>query len=305
MRLISPIMRTLATLAMIAIAALLVRAAWAEYMLAPWTRDGRVSAEVVGVAPEVSGPILQVAVQDNQFVRRGDILFEIAPERFRLALDDAQANVASKRQQMQLRAATAARRAKLTGVVSAEDVEQSGGAASIATAEYQRAQTALDLAKLDLERATVRSPVDGYVTHLRLRPGDFAAAGQTRVSILDAGSFWITGYFEETKLGRIRPGDQAEIRLMGFDPPVTGRVDSIGHGIADTNDAPDHLGLPTVDPVFTWVRLARRIPVRIHIDHVPDGVVLAAGMTCSVAVGDEAMSRGLRGQMLGWLRAAL
>lgn len=306
MKILKPVIRTSLTLAMVAVAAALVVVLWREYMVAPWTRDGRVGAEVVQIAPEVSGTVRDVRVVDNQFVHHGDTLYIIDPERFRLAIENAQANVEAKRQEMGLRASTASRRSRLgNGIVSAEDIEQTGGQAVIARANYQQALAALDLAKLDLERATVRSPVDGYLTNLRLRPGEYATAGATKIAVLDAASFWVTGYFEETQLARIRTGDRAEIRMMGFDPLVTGHVESLGRGIADANDSPDHLGLPSVNPVFTWVRLAQRIPVRIHIDAVPTSVQLAAGMTCSVAVGPAAEGSGPKGTLVSWLHALL
>ena len=170
-----------------------------------------------------------------------------------------------------------------------------------AQAEAQRARAALDVAELDLARSVLRAPVDGFVTRLRLRRGDYAVAGKPDIAILDAHSFWITGYFEETKLERIRPGAPAQIKLMGFAPLLTGRVASIGHGIADDNDGPDEYGLPAVKANFSWVRLAQRIPVRIEIDAVPDGVQLAAGMTCSVDIGAPGEQRVARGRLAGWL----
>ena len=283
------LLRPLLTLAIVTGTGVLLVALWRTYMLAPWTRDGRVSAEVVRVSADVSGPIVAVPAADNQFVHRGDILYVIDPRRFRLAVDSAQARVSAKRADMALKAASAGRRNRLRpGIVAPEAIEQANGLAAMARADYDAALAAAQIAQLNLERVTIRAPVDGYVTNLRLRPGDYATAGITRLSIIDANGFWITGYFEETKLSGIAVGDRAEIRLMGFDPPVTGHVDSIGRGIADTNDNPDHLGLPSVNPVFTWVRLAQRIPIRIHIDALPPGVMLAAGMTCSIAIGDAA-----------------
>ncbi|EJW12957.1 putative FusE-MFP/HlyD family membrane fusion protein [Rhodovulum sp. PH10] len=154
----------------------------------------------------------------------------------------------------------------------------------MAGAAYRAAVATLDLAKLDLARSVVRSPVDGYVTNLRLRPGDYATVGVTRVAVLDASSFWITGYFEETKIQKIHVGSPAQIELMGFDRPASGHVESIGRGIENSNDAPGPLGLPNVAATFSWVRLAQRIPVRIHIDRVPSGVELAAGMTATVEI---------------------
>lgn len=265
------------TLAVAAATVLLLAALWRTYMLAPWTRDGRVSAEV-------SGTVVDVRAVDNQFVHRGDILYVIDPHRFRLALDSAQAVVLARREDAALKTAAARRRNQLSpGVVASEAVEQANGMAAIARADHD---AAAQVAEVNLDRTTIRAPVDGYVTNLRLRPGDYATASATRVSVIDAEGFWITAYFEETKLSRIAIGARAEIRLMGFEPPISGHVESIGHGIADANESRDHLGLPTVNPVFTWVRLAQRIPVRIHIDAVPPGVTLAAGMTCSVAVGE-------------------
>ncbi|HEY0198690.1 MAG TPA: HlyD family secretion protein [Rhodanobacter sp.] len=278
--------RILLTFAMLLCAVLLGRHLWDYYMHAPWTRDSRVSADVVRIAPEISGTILEVEIADNQFVRRGDVLYRIDPTRFQLAVEQAQANFDSARQAHRLKVSTARRRAALqeSGAETAENIEQAGGEASIADADYRSAQVALKLAALNLERTTVRAPVDGYVTNLRLRPGDYATAGDARVTVLDAASFRVTGYFQETQLSRMRVGDKVAIRLMGFRPSLQGHIASFGRGIADSNSEVDHLGLPTVQPVFNWVRLAQRLPVRIHVDHVPDGVTLASGMTASLYV---------------------
>ncbi|NSZ58422.1 efflux RND transporter periplasmic adaptor subunit [Agrobacterium tumefaciens] len=280
------------TLCVVAVSAFIALKAWSHYERTPWTRDGRVGVDVVQIAPEVSGTVSAVPVVDNQYVRRGDVLYEIDPERLRFAVALAQADVEAKRQDMIVRQATARRQSQLKDVVSQEAVQQSGGAAAVARAAYQAAVAALDLANLNLARSTVRAPVDGYVTNLRLRPGDYATAGVTKVAVVDAASFWITGYFEETKIRQLRVGDPARIMLMGFDQPVSGHVDSTGRGIDNSNDAPGHLGLPSVAATFSWVRLAQRIPVRIHIDRVPTGVELAAGMTATVeitpAIGEPA-----------------
>ncbi|WP_324695222.1 biotin/lipoyl-binding protein [Novosphingobium sp. RL4] len=272
------------TLCLVACATLIALEAWSRYERTPWTRDGRVSADVVQIAPEVSGTVSAVPVVDNQYVHQGDILYVIAPERLQLAVALAEADVEAKRQDMLVRQATARRHSQLRDVVSQEAVQQSGGAAAVAGAAYQAAVAALDLAKLNLASSTIRSPVDGYVTNMRLRPGDYATAGSTKVAVLDAASFWITGYFEETKIRQISVGSPAQIMLIGFDQPVSGHVESIGRGIENSNDAPGHLGLPNVAATFSWVRLAQRIPVRIHIDRVPPGVELAAGMTATIEI---------------------
>ena len=300
------LIRTAVTLAMVAAAIVMITALWQSYMLAPWTRDGRVLAQVVDVAPEVSGTVTQVQVADNQLVHKGDVLFTIDPERFRLAIAAAQAQVDRARQEQQLRQSDVKRRAGLTGIVSAEDQERFANTAAVAGSNLAASVAALDVAKLNLERSTLRAPANGYVTHMRLRPGDYANAGQARIAIIDADSFWISGYFEETKLSQIHTGDPARIKLMGYDAPLAGHVESIGRGISDGDDGINGSGLPTVNPVFTWVRLAQRLPIRIAIDSVPDGIVLASGETASVSIGAEAdPPRTPRGQLLSWLQDRL
>jgi multidrug resistance efflux pump len=284
---ISLLSRYALTLCLVAVSAFVALKTWSHYERTPWTRDGRVGVNVVQIAPEVSGTVSAVAVVENQHVHRGDILFEIDPERVRLAVALAEADAEAKRQDMIVRQATAQRQSQLRNVVSQEAVQQSGGAAAVASAVFQAAVAKLDLARLDLARSVIRSPTDGYVTNLRLRPGDFATAGVTKVAVLDAASFWITGYFEETKIQKIRVGDPVQIMLMGFDQPLAGRVESLGRGIENSNDAPGHLGLPNVAATFSWVRLAQRIPVRIGIDRVPSGLELAAGMTATVEIIPE------------------
>lgn len=273
------------TLSAVAVATCLAFILWKHYAQTPWTRDGRVRADVVQIAPDVSGPVISVAVRDNQWVNQGDVLYSIDPRWLKLAVSSAQADVESKRHEMLMRQDAARRRTQIKDAISREDLQQTGSAANVAAANYHGALAALALAELNLAHATVRSPVSGYVTHLRLRPGDYATAGETKVAIVDAHSFWVVGYFEETKLRHIRVGDSAQVALMGYDPVLTGHVESIGHGIGDNNDETGGLGLPDVEPTFSWVRLAQRVPVRIHIDTLPKGVELVAGLSASVAVG--------------------
>jgi RND family efflux transporter MFP subunit len=294
------------TLATVAAAVFLAVALWRLYMVSPWTRDGRVRANVVDIAPEVSGTVVSVSVNDNQFVHKGEALFVIDPIRFRLAIDQAQAIADRALHNMDLRAADARRRANMQGAVSAEEREQYRVEAAIAVADYNSAKAALDVARLNLERSTLYSPVNGNVTNLLLRVGDFATTGQRAVQIVDTDSFWVDGYFEETKLWGIHLGDPARIKLMGYDAILTGHVGSISRGISEPNFDPGNQGLQSINPIFTWVRLAQRIPVRIQIDAVPAGITLVIGLTCSVAVGPDALrTKSVPGRIVDWLEAYL
>jgi multidrug resistance efflux pump len=281
-------LRILATLVVGVVALIAGVALWHHYMLAPWTRDGRVRAEVVSVAPEISGPVKTLAVADNQPIHKGDVLFTIDPERFELALAQAQAVAESRRAGMQVAQTKFGRRARLGDLAaSTEEKEQYGSDANVARANFDEAIAEVNIAKLNLAKTVIRSPVNGYVTNLRLRVGDFATAGQTALVVVDSDSFWVAGYFEETKLKRVRPGAAVTVELMGYDRSLKGHVESMSRGIADQNGNAGEDGLAAVNPVFTWVRLAQRVPIRVHIDTIPAGVELAAGLTCSVIVDGE------------------
>lgn len=283
---VSRLFRVTVTLAMLLVAGILSIALWRHYMVSPWTRDGTVRADVVSIAPEVSGTVIDIKVADNQFVHKGDVLYVIDPIRFRLALAQAQATAESRKQNMQVLQMQSARRAKLTDLAaSSEEKEHYRGGAAAAAADYNEALAEVDIAKVNLDRSVIRSPVNGYVTNLLLRRGDFATAGAATVSVVDSDSFWVAGYFEETKLSQIHLGDPAQIKLMGFNGLITGHVDSFARGITDKNGSSGNEGLANVDPVFTWVRLAQRFPVRIHIDRVPPDVELAIGMTGTISIG--------------------
>jgi multidrug resistance efflux pump len=303
MYLVRHFVRVVVTLILGGLAAVLLVAVWHTYMIAPWTRDGRVQAEVVDIAPEIPGSIVLVPVHDNQYVHKGDVLFELDPVRFRLAIAEAQAAVERATRQLRLDEADARRRQGLNGVVSAEEQEKYAITAAVASAELDAAQAALDLANLNMVRSVLRSPVNGYVTNLRLRVGDYATVGQSRVAVIDADSFWIYGYFEETQIHSVHVGDPARIKLMGYRQTLTGQVESITRGINDQDSQINRYGLPDVNPVFTWVRLAQRIPVRVAIGTVPPGILLASGMTCSISIADAANEpKTLFGRLLGLLQ---
>lgn len=278
-------LRTLVTLAIAIIAAIVAIMLWQHYMDSPWTRDGRVAANVVQIAPDVSGLVVSVDVRDNQFVRRGDVLFSIDPSRYRDAVTTSEAAVTLAQVTAAQRKRELARRQHLSGaVVSSEDLEIARAKAQGAQAELQQAQANLALAKLNLQRTEVHAPVDGYVTHLNVFTGDYATAGKSMLALVDSHSFRVDGYFEETKLRHIHVGDPVTIRLLGGGPTLHGHVQSIARGIADRDQADGQDLLARVSPTFSWVRLAQRVPVRIAFDSIPDGLTLAAGMTCTVIV---------------------
>jgi RND family efflux transporter MFP subunit len=264
---------------------MLGRMLWVRYMDTPWTRDGRVRADVVNIAPDVAGLVTEVAVRDNQFVHRGDLLFRVDDVHYLHVLAQAQAVVDERRLMLQMKRGQAARRIALDDqVISRENREDTDLLAASAKAEYAAAQAQLDQAKLNVERTVVRSPVDGWVSNLLIRPGDFTQIGVAKLALIDQHSFWVYGYFEEHKLPLIHVGDPAEIRLLGNKHLLKGHVESIARGITDRDNPTDVTLLANVNPSFNWVRLAQRVPVRIRLDVIPKDMVLVAGMTCSVIV---------------------
>lgn len=274
----------LATAIIFAVAILVGRTLWVHYMDEPWTRDGRVRAEVVNIAPDVSGAVVELPVRDNQFVHKGDLLMQIDPSHYQIAVEQAQAAVAARKAELTMKQDDARRRADMDSqVVSQESRENASHTANSAQAQYQQALAALDAAKLNLERTRVVSPVDGYITNLQVFRGDYANAGQARLAVVDSHSFWVYGYFEETKLPRVKVGNKADIKLMSGGT-LEGHVESISRGIYDRDNPQSRELLADVNPTFNWVRLAQRVPVRIHIDKVPDGMTLSAGTTCTVVV---------------------
>ncbi|MCY1270360.1 p-hydroxybenzoic acid efflux pump subunit AaeA [compost metagenome] len=282
----------LATLIILVVAVLIGRSLWIHYMDSPWTRDGRVRAEVINVAADVSGLVVEVPVRDNQEVKKGDLLLQIDPRHYQIAVQQAEALAASRKATLDMRRANARRRAAMDNrVVSRESMDDASNTAAAAEADYQQALASLAAAHLDLERTRVLAPVDGYVTNLAVHAGDYARAGEAKLAVVDRNSYWIYGYFEETKLPHLRVGDPAEVQLMSGEV-IKGHIDSIARAIYDRDNPQSRELTADVNPTFNWVRLAQRIPVRIHIDEVPDGVLLSAGMTGTVIVrpqrGDQA-----------------
>jgi multidrug resistance efflux pump len=275
----------LITLIVICAAGALGWVAWQAYMERPWTRDGTVRAYVVTIAPEVAGRIITLSVADNQLVDKGDVLMVIDPTDYAIAVDRAQAASDQARADADNAGREARRRAVLSTLEASQEEKQTYQTnASAAEASYRQAVANLAHAKVQLERATIRSPVNGYVTNLQVQLGDYATVGQAVISLVNSDSFWVDGYFEETNLQEIHEGDAAMIKLMGTNEILRGHVESVARGITVANAQRGQSGLANVNPIFTWVRLAQRVPVRIHLDSVPASIRLVAGQTASVQI---------------------
>lgn len=274
----------LATLLVLGLAIFIGRQLWVHYMQTPWTRDGRVRADIINVAADVSGYVTAVPVRDNQRVRKGDVLLQIDPAHYRLAVKQAQALVASRKAAWEMRKVNASRRADLDElVISKESREDASNVAASALADYQQAEARLEAAQLNLDRTRVLATVDGYVTNLNVHVGDYAREGEAKLAVVDEHSFWVYGFFEETKLPHVHVGDPAQLQMMSGET-LTGHVESISRGIYDRDNPQSRELIADVNPTFNWVRLAQRVPVRIQLDPVPDGMLLAAGTTCTVIV---------------------
>lgn len=353
-------LKSLLTAAVVLIAAGAMLFKYWDYVANPWTRDGQVRASVIQITSRVSGPVVDLPIRNNQFVKAGDLLFEIDPRTFQASLDQAraqldqtggnvqalekqveaaQAGVNSSRSAIeqakstiaQLEATIAKDKAdyerkqellpqKATSTRSLQRAEAnykvsmqqkiaavaglSQAWAALAKSQATLAQTqaqlgalgeanpqlraalaAVQQAELQLEFTKVRAPVDGLVTNLNLRLGSQASANKPVVALIDVNSYWIDGFFKENAIAGIRSGDRAVVTLMTYpDSPLEGSVDSIGWGIAQNDGSTGSDLLPRISPTFEWIRLAQRVPVRIHLTSVPQDIKLRVGTTCSVLV---------------------
>ncbi|WP_199053410.1 HlyD family secretion protein [Aquitalea sp. ASV15] len=272
------------TLIVVVAAVLVGRYLWDYYTNAPWTRDGHIRADVVQIAPDVSGLITEVKVSDNQLVKRGQVLFVIDRARYALALKQAEAALAQQNAGLLQAKREAARNRGLSDLVSRESIEQSEARVQQDEASVAAATTAVEVARLNLQRTVVSSPVDGYLNDRTPRVGDYVSTGKPVLSMVDAHSFHVDGYFEETKMNRVRVNQPVEIQIMGETHKLRGHVQSIAAGIEDRDRSNGATLLPNVNPTFNWVRLAQRIPVRITLDEVPADFRMIAGRTATVAV---------------------
>ena len=276
--------RVVITLLVVAAACWAALRLWDHYERAPWTRDGRVKANVVQIAPDVSGLVTTVPIHDNQPVSTGALLFEVDKARFDLALRQAQTALGAQRIALAQALREDARNAGLGTLVSLEAREQTRTRVEQARAAVAQAEVSLSAAQLNLQRASVHAPVDGLITNLDLREGGYASAGHPALALVDTQSFYVEGYFEETKLPRIHIGDRVRVVPMGGATALDGTVESITAGIADRDRSTSANLLPSVNPTFNWVRLAQRIPVRVQLDPMPAGMRLVAGQTVTVQV---------------------
>lgn len=283
-RFVAPLVRSAATIVIVIAAVLIAIALWTHYEGSPWTRDGRVRADVVRVTPDISGLVTSVAVRDNQRVKAGDLLFVIDTPRYALALEEAQSAIASAQATLAQARREARRDMALGDLVAAETHEQNLARVETAQAALAQAMSGRDGAALNLKRTRVLASVNGVVTNLDLHPGDYVGAGSQAMALIDADSLRVEGYFEETKLGLICVGAPVTVRLMGEARDLHGRVDSIAFGINDDSRSNAGNLLPSVEPTFSWVRLAQRIPVRVRLEKVPAGMRLISGRTATVTV---------------------
>lgn len=280
----SAIGRSAATIVIVVLAVFVALWLWRHYERSPWTRDGRVRADVVRVTPDINGLVTEVDVRDNQPVRAGDLLFVIDKPRYSLAVTQADAAVASARATLAQARREAQRDLALGDLVAAEAHEQNVARVATAQAALAQAITAREAARLNLARTRVTASVNGTVTNLDLHPGDYVAAGQQALALIDRDSLRVEGYFEETKLPLIRIGAPVTVHLMGEPRALKGRVESIASGINDATRSNAGNLLPTVEPTFSWVRLAQRIPVRIKLIDVPPEIRLISGRTATVDI---------------------
>jgi RND family efflux transporter MFP subunit len=277
-------LRLVVTILMVTLALFGGRWLWIKYNRDPWTRDGRLRADVVEVSPDISGLVTTIMVREGQPVRIGDTLFVIDRARYELALAQAEAAIAADEAQLAQAGREARRNRSLDNLVTTEQFEESDSKVQALRAQLDGAKVARDTARLNLVRTVIKATVNGMVTNLELQPGDYATVGRQVLAIVNSDSIYADGYFEETKLPAIRVGDGAIVHLMGVDRDLYGTVENIAAGITDRERGASGNALANINPTFSWVRLAQRIPVRIRLDHPPADIRLIAGRTATVSI---------------------
>ncbi|MXP50446.1 p-hydroxybenzoic acid efflux pump subunit AaeA [Pantoea sp. Eser] len=286
--LIRKIARYAITILLVIIAVVIIFRAWVFYTESPWTRDAKFAADVVAISPDVTGLITDVPVHDNQLVKKGDTLFVVDRPRYQKALDQAQADVEYYQALVSEKRREAGRRNQLgTSAMSREAIDQANN--DLQTSEHQLAKSVAtcDLAKIDLERTTVKAPSDGWVTNLNVYEGEFITRGSVAVALVQQHSFYVLAYLEETKLHGVERGFRAEVTPLGSNVVLRGTVDSVAAGVTNSSSSVDSKGMATIDSNLEWVRLAQRVPVRIRLDQQP-GNRFPAGTTATVVITGQA-----------------
>lgn len=278
------IIRIAITLLLVLIAAIAIFKAWAFYTESPWTRDAKFTADVVAIAPDVSGLLTDVRVSDNQLVQKGQVLFVVDQPRYQQALDEAQADVDYYQALVDEKRREAGRRQRLgTSAMSQEAIDQSSNDYITVSHQLAKAIAARDLARIDLDRTTIRAPAEGWITNLNAHAGEFITRGTVSVALVKRNSFYLLAYLEETKLERVRPGYRAEITPLGSNHVMYGTVDSIAAGVTNSSSTVDSKGMATIDSNLEWVRLAQRVPVKIRLDQQPENLY-PSGTTATVVI---------------------
>lgn len=259
------------------------------YIENPWTRDGQVRTQVIQVTPRISGMVTKIHVQDNQRVKTGDLLFEIDPSQFQVKLDQSKARLqrtleAAKGTKIEYeRVNKIYKRDK--GAVSQKDLVRNQTNYYKSLADIDSSTEKVNTAKLNLSYTKVYAEVDGYVSNINFQIGSQAVANHALLALVDDNAYWVFGFFREDAIPNVNVGDNAMVTLMAYpDTPLSGKVESIAWGIAHSDGNPGNNLLPSVKPVFQWIRLAQRIPVRIKLDKLPEEVKLRFGLTASVMV---------------------
>ncbi len=286
--LIRKIARYAITILLVIIAVVIIFRAWVFYTESPWTRDAKFAADVVAISPDVTGLITDVPIHDNQLVKKGDTLFVVDRPRYQKALDQAQADVEYYQALVSEKRREAGRRNQLgTSAMSREAIDQANN--DLQTSEHQLTKSVAtrDLAKIDLERTTVKAPSDGWVTNLNVYQGEFITRGSVAVALVQQHSFYVLAYLEETKLHGVERGFRAEVTPLGSNVVLRGTVDSVAAGVTNSSSSVDSKGMATIDSNLEWVRLAQRVPVRIRLDQQP-GNRFPAGTTATVVITGQA-----------------
>ncbi len=283
------IIKILLTLAIFGAAAFFAYNKYREYIDNPWTRDGQVRTQVIQVTPRVNGMVTKIHVVDNQKVKTGDLLFEIDPSQYQVKLNQAEARL-----QRTLEAAKGTKieyervkniYAKDKGAVSQKDLVRNETNYYKSLADIDSSEEAVNTAKLNLSYTKVYAEVDGYVSNINFQIGSQASANKPILALVDVNSYWVFGFFREDAIPEVKVGDKAVVTLLAYpDTPLSGKVESIAWGISHSDGNPGNNLLPSVKPVFQWIRLAQRIPVRIKLDNIPENVKLRFGLTASVLV---------------------